>query len=537
MKKISFLIASLVLVGFVGGTVFAQEVEEPVVLIPEDLPELPNPGLKPGDFFYFLDIWVEAIREFFTFDPEAKAILQAERALERIAEIKALLEAEGVETPGLEVAEKKIQQNMAKAARILEEQKGKGVIVAQLAKKLDNKFDTCQALLKEVFKMAKENLKAQEKALKVQIREARLAGDFEKIEQLRAALINIETRKEMVDARKDLLEEILEAEEERIEAKLEAREKELEVLAEEAEDLFDQREKNLERAFEQKEKALELQEKALEVQLKQAILAEDATLIDQIRAQLLDLEAQEEALEAEEEALEESLELEKGKLKRAMVMKERAAEQIEEAREEILDVKEEMLELVEVPPAVSELIREAESKLALAEQAFEAESYGKAFGQAMAAEMLARNAERILEEKEEVMEKLEELEEKLEEAGRAEEALKEAQRRLEQAVEEEKEELKEKVEEARKKYQERLKEIEKERKELEEIKREIREEVIPNIILCETDWDCRYLICPQVIGQDTPQCGPGGICICGPRGDIEGIPERPERPEMPGRLR
>jgi len=32
---------------------------------------------------------------------------------------------------------------------------------------------------------------------------------------------------------------------------------------------------------------------------------------------------------------------------------------------------------------------------------------------------------------------------------------------------------------------------------------------------CETDEDCRHIICPQVIGMDTPMCKEG-ICICGP---------------------
>lgn len=100
------------------------------------MPELPDPGLKPGDFFYFLDEWAEAIRDFFTFNPEDKALLQTKRALERIAEIKAILETKGIDAPGLVVAQEKIQVNIAKAAKILKTQKAKGEDVVVMAKKL-----------------------------------------------------------------------------------------------------------------------------------------------------------------------------------------------------------------------------------------------------------------------------------------------------------------------------------------------------------------------------------------------------------------
>jgi hypothetical protein len=42
---------------------------------------------------------------------------------------------------------------------------------------------------------------------------------------------------------------------------------------------------------------------------------------------------------------------------------------------------------------------------------------------------------------------------------------------------------------------------------------------------CQTDWDCRYLVCPMVIGYDTPQCGPDGFCFCGPGVDFEEMQE------------
>ncbi|MDP2664228.1 MAG: DUF5667 domain-containing protein [bacterium] len=308
MKKVSLLICSLVLLG-IGGLALAQD---NVLPAKEPLPELPNPGLKPGDFFYFFDEWTEAIEDFFIFNPEAKALLQTERALERIAEIKALLEIKGIDAPGLDVAQKKIQTNMARAAQILAGQKAKGKEISQLAERLDDEFDARQELLKQTFKVEKKRLELQKEEIKLQIIEARLAGDFERIEQLRVSLAAIEVQKETLEQKWEAQEELLELEEEKLEAELEAEEKELEELEEEEEDLFERKEKEIENVFKQKERALELQEKALEVQLKQAISAGDTELAGQIRTQLQDLETEKEVLEAEEEAAEEALEEEEG---------------------------------------------------------------------------------------------------------------------------------------------------------------------------------------------------------------------------------
>ncbi|MBZ1348590.1 MAG: hypothetical protein KYQ20_02445 [Candidatus Nealsonbacteria bacterium] len=459
MKKISLLIILLVLVSFVGGTVLAQEEKEAMIWDAEVLIELPAPGLMPGDFFYFLDEWAEAIEEFFTFDPEAKAILQTERALERIAEVNALLEIKGVDAPGLDVAEAKIQRNMARSAEILERQKARGIEVALLARRLERNFDVRRKMLESVFDLEGSRLGVQKKETRLAIREARAINDFEKLAGLRIALENIKAQKERLGVREDGLMAGLDIEEERIELKMEIAERDLDILEDDMENLFDEREGEKEKRFEQKERALWLQEEALELQLRQAVLAEDAALIGDIKGKLIDLENQEQVTEQEQETAEIVLGQEE-KRKRGMVeMREKALEQIQDAREEIFDVREEMAEMIvdeiiiEAPIAVLELIEQAESKLTAAEQVFAEGNYSRAFGLAMAAEKLTIKAERILEEKEVF--------------------------------------------------------------------------TIP----CKIDRDCLGLICPMVIGQDTPQCGPEGICICGPRRDQRDPEERPESPE------
>ncbi|MEK9183862.1 MAG: DUF5667 domain-containing protein, partial [Patescibacteria group bacterium] len=71
--KIKTTVISLLLVPFL---VFAQNGTT-----------LPNAGLTPESPFYFLDKLGEALREFFTFNPEGKARLQIAFAAERVAEI------------------------------------------------------------------------------------------------------------------------------------------------------------------------------------------------------------------------------------------------------------------------------------------------------------------------------------------------------------------------------------------------------------------------------------------------------------------
>src|SRR3989344_1390098 len=83
---------------------------------------LPSAGLTPESSFYFLDRLGENLRQFFTFNPEAKAKLQIEFAGERIAEIKVIVEEKGVNAKGLAIAQSLLQANVAYAAEIINEE-------------------------------------------------------------------------------------------------------------------------------------------------------------------------------------------------------------------------------------------------------------------------------------------------------------------------------------------------------------------------------------------------------------------------------
>jgi len=207
MKKIittAILVSSL----FVGGTAFAQSPQA----------ALPSAGLTPESSFYFLDRLGENLRQFFTFNPEAKAKLQIEFAGERIAEIKVIVEKKGVNAKGLAIAESLLQANVAYAAEIVSEEKVSGKDVSALAKTLNDEFDARDKLLEQTFKDAKAQLKVQRKEIKTKLlAEARRVGDTAQIAVLEAQLNDIDGQIDALGKKKDQLEDSLQNEQEKIE--------------------------------------------------------------------------------------------------------------------------------------------------------------------------------------------------------------------------------------------------------------------------------------------------------------------------------
>ena len=207
--KIKTVVISLLFIPFL---VFAQSVA------------LPSAGLTPESPFYFIDRLGEGLREFFTFNPEGKARLQITFAAERVAEIKVILETKGVDAKGLEVAQSRLEANIAKAADIVTEQKIEGKDVSILAKELDDQFEAPKTALEEAFEEQERALEAREKELRRQILAARQAGDTAQVENLVQQLGQVKAQKELLELKEEEAEEALEAEEERIEEEMEARE-------------------------------------------------------------------------------------------------------------------------------------------------------------------------------------------------------------------------------------------------------------------------------------------------------------------------
>ena len=217
MKKrfISSTIALVALFVFASGTALAQS---PQVT-------LPSAGLTPESNFYFLDKFGEALREFFAFNPEGKARLQITFAAERIAEIKVILDTKGVEAKGLDVAQSRLQAQLASAATIVTELKSEGKDVSALTNDSANTIETSKSVLAQTFKEQKRALEAKEKELKVQLRAAHRAGDTAQEEALAAELGKIKAQKELLELKEEDIDDDIEAEEERIEEQMEAQRK------------------------------------------------------------------------------------------------------------------------------------------------------------------------------------------------------------------------------------------------------------------------------------------------------------------------
>lgn len=222
MKK-SFITAVLAASLFVSA--------DSAVLAQSQQVNLPSAGLTPDSPFYFLDRLGENLRQFFTFNPEAKAKLQVEFAGERIAEIKIMVENKGVNAKGLTIAESLLQANVAYAADIVNKEKASGKDVTALAKTLNDEFDARDKLLEQTFKDAKAQLKAQRKEIKTNLlEEARRTGDTAQIALLEGQLNDIDQQIDAIGQKKDQLENSLQSEQKNIEKEMSKDDQEKEEL-------------------------------------------------------------------------------------------------------------------------------------------------------------------------------------------------------------------------------------------------------------------------------------------------------------------
>lgn len=252
MKNTKFVLITLLLAPFL---VFAQSSQT----------TLPSAGLTPESSFYFLDRLGENLRQFFTFNPEAKAKLQIEFAGERIAEIKVIVEEEGVNAKGLAIAESLLQANVAYAAEIVSEEKISGKDVSALAKTLNDEFDARDKLLEQTFKDAKAQLKAQRKEIKMNLlAEARRVGDTAQIAVLEAQLKDIDGQIDALGQKKDQLEDSLQNEQDKIEDEMDEGDQEKEEIEQkeeqEAEEMEEAEEADEPEEVDEPEEAEEQQE-------------------------------------------------------------------------------------------------------------------------------------------------------------------------------------------------------------------------------------------------------------------------------------
>lgn len=319
--------------------------------IQDSLPELPAAGLTPNSPTYFLERAAEAIGEFLTFNTEAKAKLQAERALERIAEVKAMLAEKEVSPKGLNIALEKLQANVAKAAELVQKEQQKGQDVSKLAKELDTDFEVRERLLKRTLEEKEDQLelvfKQQKLELKKQLIGAKATGDAQKVGEIVLALDKLEQEKEaqelLLEQAEEEVELTLEIEEEKFELVMEEKERELELREKEAELAFEKKKRELERQFKEAKRALELKEEALENQFDAAIELGDSQDIESIKAQLLATGGEASSLDAKFDESDRALDEVERNFELLLLKEERVLEDF--VRQEALALKKAEFEM------------------------------------------------------------------------------------------------------------------------------------------------------------------------------------------------
>lgn len=152
------------------------------------------PGLLPGDFFYFLDRWGEALNMFLTFNKEEKARLNLEYAKERASEIKEVLKDSRRKIADIEDAKKNYDEHIAEATATIKEEKDKGNDVSELARELDDELDVSHSELKDAYKEHEGRTSQAEAELRAKI--AALPAGDPQIEGLTKALESIIKEKE-----------------------------------------------------------------------------------------------------------------------------------------------------------------------------------------------------------------------------------------------------------------------------------------------------------------------------------------------------
>lgn len=247
---------------------------------------LPAPGLTPVSPFYFIDRFGEWLEEKLTFRPESKIKLQMAFAAERIAEVKILLEIKGVEAKGLEVAQNRLQEHIAKATDVVEREKMEGKDVSGLAGDIVDSFRIQKKEIKDAFKNAKDDYLAKKKQLHAELRAAVQSKDGEIEEEILQALEDIDIAKEEAEVQKDAAFAALEEKREQLLDDLSeedlTEEQELEGIEEDdevEEDAIEQKNKIKENQFEQEKENEEINKELKEQEEK---LAEEEEMIDEI---------------------------------------------------------------------------------------------------------------------------------------------------------------------------------------------------------------------------------------------------------------
>lgn len=166
MKKL--FLAGIMLLAAPFAT-FAQTAATGTTTVPVTATTIADPGLVPGDFFYFLDRWSEVINTALTFNKEKKARLHLEYAKERVAEVKEVLKNPQAKLADITSAKENFDTQITDAATLVKGEKEKGADVAGLARELDDELDLSRTELKDAFKEHQNNTGRAEAEIRAKI--------------------------------------------------------------------------------------------------------------------------------------------------------------------------------------------------------------------------------------------------------------------------------------------------------------------------------------------------------------------------------
>ncbi len=218
MKTLKILAVSVLMMPvLVFGQVATTSTTTPEIV-------LPAAGLTPSSPLYFLNRVSEALQEFFTFNPEAKARLELQFAAERIAEIQKMLVDSGATAPGIDVAKARLADNLAKATAAVDSIKNSGKDTSALAKEVSDKITSEKLALKKVFNREDGSLSEQQKSLQEKISEANKAGDSAKAQELEKDLSSVGSERDALKKHEDESSQNFDSEDEKADSSLSLKE-------------------------------------------------------------------------------------------------------------------------------------------------------------------------------------------------------------------------------------------------------------------------------------------------------------------------
>ncbi|MDO8560713.1 MAG: DUF5667 domain-containing protein [bacterium] len=407
MKYTAIFIFLAVAMTFLGsGTALASD--NTAAVTASDL-DVSQPTLLPTSPFYFVKDWGRGIQLFFTFNSVSKAALELKFTDQKAIEAKAVAEHSPNNTRAITKALKNYEDETARLkARLLSlkdtsQNPNVDNLLNQLADRalkheqlfenlketvsatssrdeLENrKNDIADGLLRTADKL--ENTDKLVRRLKVKVDEAEIKDELENVRKVEffnnlEKNANPEVKDELQKARLDFIENLKAALEDQFQATTTA-------------------------AIIEKLKSIpgdETLRAKIILEIKPLISGADGEKVERIKEELQRIS-------------------EKG-----ANIGRRAAEQIKEADAKIAELEKKMSEKPDmVTGGVKKTFSDAKDKLAKAQKTFEDKNYGEAFGQATAAEALARNGLRMLEKEDinakDLRENIAELETKIQRLG------------------------------------------------------------------------------------------------------------------------